>query len=102
MKNLRLLLPIFLLLSCATQNNNTTEKKSETLWVNSLIVPCTRVAPMNCLQVQKGKTLKDNGWEFFYDNIKGFDYQAGYIYKLLVNIEELKPGNIPADASSLK
>lgn len=102
MKNLLFLLTILLAFSCATQTKNAHKSKPQTLWVNSLKVPCTGVAPMNCLQIQKGKTAINDGWELFYDHIEGFDYQAGYVYKLLVKIEELKPENVPADASSLK
>lgn len=102
MKNLFFLSVILLTISCGTPPTKTTESQPETIWVNSFKVPCTGVAPMNCLQIQKGKTLQDDQWEFFYDNIEGFDYQAGFLYKLLVKIEELERENVPADASSLK
>jgi len=102
MKNLFFCLTTLFTIGCATQTPKTSESKPETIWVNSLKVPCTGVAPMSCFQIQKSETLSEDGWEFFYSDIKGFNFEAGYIYKLLIKIEELKRENVPADASSLK
>ncbi|WP_194818524.1 DUF4377 domain-containing protein [Nocardia sp. XZ_19_385] len=59
-------------------------------------VPCTGVAPMQCLQV---RTDPNAPWELHYFGIDGFDYQPGYTYHLLV--EERPWVNPPADAPSL-
>lgn len=68
-------------------------------WVNSYKVPCEGVAPMHCLQVSNER----NGeWKNFFSNIKGFDYEPGYLYKIRVNEEVLKADEVPADASSVK
>lgn len=89
-----------MMISCGTmQKNNTNE---ETLWVNSTKVPCEGVAPMHCLEVQRGETLEVNKWQLFYSGIEGFTFEPGNIYKLKVKKEELEPDEIPADASSVK
>lgn len=56
---------------------------------------------MTCLQIQKGKTLDwSQPWELFYSKIEGFQYQPGFIYKLLVKEDIID--NPPADTSSIK
>lgn len=71
----------------------------ETWWVNSAKVACTGVAPMSCLQIQKGDKIDPDSWQFFYSTIKGFDYEPGKIYQIKVKITD-KEGPVPADASS--
>lgn len=71
-------------------------------WVNSLKVPCTGVSPTQCLQVQKGESMDPTQWESFYSPISGFDFEAGYLYKLLVEERDLDPASVPADASSME
>ena len=51
--------------------------------VNSARVPCVGVAPMNCLQVKRGAEPTGD-WQHFYSQIDGFDYEPGYLYRLLV------------------
>ncbi|MGD1892701.1 MAG: DUF4377 domain-containing protein [Cyclobacteriaceae bacterium] len=72
------------------------------LWVNSLRVPCTGVAPQRCLQVQKRDSLDDTAWEYFYDTIEGFDFQGGYVYQLVVKEEQLPSEEVPADDPSIR
>lgn len=74
--------------------------KGTVYWVNSYKVDCNGVGPMKCMLIQKGETLLEEQWENFYAQIEGFDYEPGFMYKLLVQEEELE--NAPADASSLK
>ena len=70
-------------------------------WVNSLKVPCTAVNPTHCLQVQKAEVLDPTEWELFYSSISGFEFEAGYIYKLIVKEGELDATSVPADGSSI-
>lgn len=72
-------------------------KTTETFIVGPAKVPCTGVAPQDCLQVKKDSAA---AWENFYGNIDGFDYKPGYEYMLKVDVTENK--NAPADASSLR
>lgn len=65
------------------------------LTVKEDLASCTGVAPMTCMQV---KYKNSKNWELFYSQIKGFKYEAGYRYVLLVNRTKRK--NVPADASA--
>jgi len=71
-------------------------------WVNSLRADCVGITPMSCLQVQEGDVLKQDAWQLFYSSIEGFSYEAGYIYKLLLQKESLPLEQVPADASAIK
>ena len=68
-----------------------------TLYIDSNLTECVGAAKQKCMLVREDPT---SDWEFFYDQIKGFEYQQGYEYKLTVNVTETE--NPPADASSLK
>lgn len=86
------------MVSCATQKAN---KFNEYIyWVNSSKVPCDEVSDMQCLKVQKGDTLNYKNWQYFHSSIEGFDYQPGYIYKLIVHEEKIE--KVSADTSSIK
>ena len=64
----------FLVLGCASTGRpvKPEENRNEYIyWVNSLKRECVGVAPRQCLQIQKGGELTDEGWQFFYDTIKG-------------------------------
>jgi heat shock protein HslJ len=89
-----------LIISCATQKQTTS--KPQIYWVNSLKVSCTGIAPMQCLQVQKSKTIEKGKWLNFYSPIEGFKFETGYMYKLSVAEEKINPGQVPADGSSIK
>jgi heat shock protein HslJ len=75
-------------------------------WINSLRADCVGIAPMSCLQVQEvnqdRSALKQGDWQLFYSSIDGFDYEAGYLYKLLLKKQTLSAEQVPADASSNK
>lgn len=84
-----------------TSNSYNLKPNEHIYWINSQKVKCTGVAPMMCMQIQKSKTVVANNWKLFYDNIKGFNFEQGYLYKLIVR-EIKKPENeVPADASSI-
>ncbi|MHA7128359.1 DUF4377 domain-containing protein [Algoriphagus namhaensis] len=86
----------FMLTSCKAQMN---EDTIETWWINSSKADCVGVGPMSCLQVQANENLDPDMWTFFYDQIKGFDYEPGNIYQVKVKITE-REEPVPADASS--
>jgi heat shock protein HslJ len=69
----------------------------KTLFVGPELVDCTGVAPQKCMLVKDNP--KDE-YSFFYDQIEGFDYEEGYEYELVVQVEPVE--DPPADASSLK
>ncbi|MDH6308950.1 hypothetical protein M2451_001592 [Dysgonomonas sp. PFB1-18] len=91
-KTILLLFSITLLFG-ACSNKGTMEK----LVIASQQGDCVGVAPMKCLLVKKeGQT----NWEFFYNNIEGFNYEPGYEYVLDVKVEKIEyPA---ADQSALK
>jgi len=57
---------------------------------------------MKCLQIQKSETLDPSIWESFHESIQGFEYQAGYIYKIIVKESQPDSADLPADASSIE
>ena len=59
-------------------------------------MPCTGVAPMQCLQVRRPDA---GGWELFYNEIKGFRHEAGFAYTLAVRADTLP--HPPADGSKV-
>ena len=63
--------------------------------INSERAQCEGVTTMQCLLVKK---QGQKTFEFFYDNIIGFDFERGFTYVIWVK-EELKTPPIPADAS---
>ncbi|NVK48744.1 MAG: DUF4377 domain-containing protein [Cyclobacteriaceae bacterium] len=83
------------LLSCQSKP----EGLVETWWINSSRVDCVGVGPQTCFQIYRGENLDSKNWELFYDQIEGFDFEPGNIYKIKVEIMD-KVGEIPADASS--
>jgi heat shock protein HslJ len=66
-----------------------------TLTVKEELANCIGVGPRTCYQV-KYNNSKD--WEFFYSEIEGFKYEAGYRYVL--KVKRTKRINVPADASA--
>jgi hypothetical protein len=87
------LLAMFILSAC----QNDLAKAGEILYVDSKLVDCVGVVPQKCMLVRSNE---GDRWEFFYDQISGFQYEAGHSYKLLIKI--IKVDNPPQDASSLR
>ena len=71
--------------------------EGQILYVSDKQVDCYGIAPQTCMLVKSN--LKDD-WEYFYDEISGFNYKPGYQYKLQVKKSAVK--NPQQDASSLK
>lgn len=102
LRNTILVAALALLNACATSSNSTsktTNTATEAIyWVNGKKSDCVGVGKQNCLEIQKGNVKTANNWRLFYDSIDGFNYEEGYVYKLLVKEEDaLKP--VAADAS---
>ncbi len=98
------LFPLVLFLAACTPRAATgvADDNINTYWVNSSKVPCTGVAPRQCLQVKRGNQLSEGQWENFYSSIQGFDYEPGYLYLLRVRETQLPAAQVPADASSIR
>lgn len=63
--------------------------------VNETPQSCQRMMPMTCLQVQKNGSQE---WELFYDRIKGFEYEPGFRYEIVV-VQTERPEPVPQDLS---
>lgn len=83
-------LSTILFMSCSTSH--------KTIYIAPEKRPCTGVGKMDCMLIKTDKGQEN--WQFFYNQIEGFDYEEGYEYELL--IKETKIDNPPADASSIK
>jgi len=90
----------FILTSCAPQKKVTT--KPFIMWIKGIKVDCTGVGSMKCMLVQKSDIIEPGKWQSFYNEIDGFQFQSGYLSKLLVSEEKLSYAHVPADASSIK
>ncbi len=99
MRHLLFLLGTIFFLSCSAGDKN---QDQHVYWVNSTKVSCVGLAPTKCLQIQKSETLDPSAWEAFHAPIHDFDYQIGYIYKIVVKENHLDPSHIPADVSSVE
>ncbi|MFQ1996004.1 MULTISPECIES: DUF4377 domain-containing protein [Aeromonas] len=84
---------VLLLTAC----QGTTVQQGETLYINSQLVDCVGVGPMQCMQVRSDE---QQPWTLFYQNIEGFQFEPGYRYQLTVSKEQLT--DVPADAPSLR
>ena len=69
-------------------------------WVASERVACEDSGPQTCYLVQRGDTLTSSGWELFYDEIQGFDYEPGQLYHIRVRETKLDPSQVAQDAST--
>lgn len=65
------------------------------IWVASETRNCRGIGEQTCYLV---KESEEKDWQFFYDEIQGFQYTEGFEYTLLVRIYEVE--DPPMDASS--
>lgn len=84
------LLSMVLLVACKKETFET-----KTWIVADHKVDCVGSAPQQCLLV---KEAEGDNWQFLYNGIEGFDYEAGFEYRIEVKVYKVK--NPPADGSS--
>jgi len=99
MKQFIFILASIVLLSCSARDKL---GDKHIYWVNSSMVPCVGMAPASCLEVQRSETLDPAAWKAFQTTINGFEFEPGYIYKILVKERQLDPADLPADVSSIE
>ena len=92
-KILAMLLPISFLIILVPVSY---AEETKTIFVGPQLVDCVGVTLQKCMMI---KESSDSEWTYFYDKIRGFDFEPGYEYKLQVAVTEVE--NPPADASSL-
>ncbi len=90
----------------ATQTQETQAKtETQILWVADKRAECTGVAPMQCLMVQQttanSQQPNANNWQYFYQDINGFNWRQGKVNKIKVKVTHLDPKQVPADGSSV-
>lgn len=92
------------LMACAMGgcNDGTGDEGTETTTEKDILVAhflsdCVGVGPQKCLNVRENA---EQDWTLRYEPIEGFDYEAGYDYRL--RIRETTLANPPADASSIR
>ncbi len=71
-------------------------------WVNSTKVDCEGNSKKTCYQIQRGDTLRDDGWELFSGEIEGFEFVPGQLCHLRVEEDNHDPSAVHADGSSMK
>jgi heat shock protein HslJ len=99
LKNICIGMPVCITLIIVSFMACESEPNEQTLWVNSAKVDCVGVGPMQCFQI---KNEENEPWSNFYQEISGFDYEPGFIYKLKVSIDTLDKATLPADKSYLE
>jgi len=68
----------------------------KTIFIGPELMDCVGIAPQECMMI---KEPQSSYWTYFYETIKGFEFEPGYQYELKVNVTEVD--NPPADKSSL-
>ena len=90
------LITIFIL-SCADDNSPV----ELILKVKENKINCTGYeGQTECYLVQQGNKIDSNDWEYFYEQIEGFVYEPGFVYKLSVAKETI--ANPPTDSPNVK
>jgi heat shock protein HslJ len=67
------------------------------MFVGPLLVDCEGEGPQKCMLVKENP---EDDYTLFYDQIEGFNYEAGFEYELEVEVEQV--ADPPAGGSSLK
>lgn len=98
MKHLAFVFLALLFMGCSPKTDKIASANIHTYWIDSSRVPCTGVAPQQCLRVKKGTATE---WQYFYSSIEGFDYEPGNIYQLRVKETQRSAAETPADGSSI-
>ncbi len=89
---------VLFLAACSVSPATTSEPLVEkTIYIGPQLVDCAGVAPQQCMQVKESPEAE---YTLFYDQIEGFEYEAGYDYTLKVKEEKVE--NPPADAADFR
>ena len=97
MKDQILVAILIVLLAMATVGCQNQPGNLQTFLIGPELRECVGVAPMMCMMVKKET---DEDFLFFYDQIEGLDYEEGFTYEVIVQVDEVE--NPPADGSSLQ
>lgn len=79
---------VFMLLTFTFCLGSCTSPKNVEQWtIASEMGDCVGVAPMKCLLIKKGV---EQNWEYFYTQIRDFEYEPGYEYEIEVKKETVE------------
>ncbi|MBB4634989.1 DUF4377 domain-containing protein [Longimicrobium terrae] len=95
LRSLLALLAFCVTLGACSSPFESTDVDIVTLEIDSQLVPCMAMIPTTCMRVREDPS---DSWGLFYREIEGFTYEPGFIYKVQVEVREIK--NPPADGSS--
>ncbi len=73
------------------------ESEEVTLFIGPVLVDCEGEGPQKCMLIKEDP---EGDYQYFYDQIEGFEYEEGFVYELQVKKEPVE--NPPAGASSIK
>lgn len=93
-----LLFSISIILNACSNDDNTAEIVQ--LRVNHFKQTAMGVGPKLVLQTQEAQEIGTDKWNYFYSNIKGFNYEPGFIY--LLSVEKQQISDPPQDDSAIK
>lgn len=82
------------LTACEAEPDTTNQK---TIYVGPNLVDCVGAVPQQCLLIKENP---DDEWSLFYDQIEGFDFEEGYEYELIVEVQVIDEP--PQDGSMLR
>lgn len=95
------LLTIFILQSCGT--NRETISQSKTIWISGYKAICqVPEHKMACLQFSDDNNLRKDKWETFHGTIQGFNFQNGYLQKIIIIAEKKPTSESDSDQIALK
>jgi heat shock protein HslJ len=80
-----------------TEEPEAAAPEEKTIFIGPEKVECVGAGPMECYQIKEDP---DAEWQFFYNQIEGFEWEPGFTYKLRVSVHQVE--NPPADGSSLR
>ena len=89
---------IAIIVALSSAELRSSEGMEKQIWLDSAKVDCVGVGPQQCYRIRERQS---DEWEYFYQEIEGFDFEPGNIYQLLVRITKRDADPLPADASSL-
>jgi len=100
MKNFIILILIALTQFTLSCSNDENVSEIVDLRINHFQQTAVGVGQRLVIQIQEGNNIGTDNWSYFYSNIEGFDYEAGFIYML--SVEKQKISNPLQDDSSIK
>lgn len=95
------LFSLFMLQACSTTKDMAGQES--VFWVSGYKTEASAGAGnREVINIHRENEPDASGWENFYANIEGFEFEEGYMQKIKVREEKLDKSQVPADGSSIK